>query len=390
MNWLTRRGSAVIAMLASTAGTHAADAKPPTHVPPSSEHIATLVHQLGHESFPVRERASTDLIRLGRAAKPALLAGLGDTDLEVRRRCQFILPLALRRDLEARLAAFLADKDHKNDHGLPGWARYHELVGNGDIARDLFIQISKADPDLLEAVATEPKAAGDRFTYRCQFLQQLAYNPTGNGTMVSLADLANLLFIATDPMFQMPAESLHLFTNLLTYQMPQRLTPGARAELVKKLALRWIQRQDASNLGQTLELAVKLNLKESLDLALREVRNKNGVPYSRAMAIMAVGQLGGKQHATELEPLLAETAQVGSFGINNTQGNTEVRDVALATLIHLHGQKLKDYGFAAAEAWPDTEISLQNGPIFLGFSNKNKRELALKKWKGRSGKEAVR
>jgi hypothetical protein len=358
-----------------------AEASPADQTALAADRIAGLIRLLGSESFSVRERASQDLIRLGRTAKPALIGGLTDTDLEIRRRCQLILPLALRRDLDARLTAFLKDPDGAHDHGLPGWNRFRTLLGTGEPARRLFVDINKAEPELVEAVATEPGKAGDKFTYRCQFLQQHAYQPSEHGPTVSVADLANLLFLATDPTFQVPPQSFYMLVNLLTYQLPQKLTPGPQNDLVKRLALHWIQHQAADNLGQTLDLAVKLNLKEGLDIALKEVRNPKANPYSRAMAIMAVGQLGGKKHVAELEPLLGETGQVGSFGLNNTQGTTEVRDVALATIIHLNGHKLKEYGFAAAEAWPDTEITLQNGPVFLGFSDKAKRDAALKKWK---------
>jgi hypothetical protein len=57
---------------------------------------ATLVRQLGDPSFAVRERAGKELVRMGRAAEAALRAGLTDPDPEVRRRCAWLLPLALR------------------------------------------------------------------------------------------------------------------------------------------------------------------------------------------------------------------------------------------------------------------------------------------------------
>jgi HEAT repeat protein len=55
--------------------------------------VAGLIQLLGDEEFAVREKATTDLIEIGAAARPMLSAALRDTDLEVRRRA--------RRALEA-------------------------------------------------------------------------------------------------------------------------------------------------------------------------------------------------------------------------------------------------------------------------------------------------
>src|SRR5271165_1606608 len=69
-----------------------------------------LVRRLGDESYPVREEAGKQLLRLGVAARDALLNGVKNSDLEIRRRCRDLLPSILEADRKARLAAFVADK----------------------------------------------------------------------------------------------------------------------------------------------------------------------------------------------------------------------------------------------------------------------------------------
>jgi hypothetical protein len=381
-------GGSLLTLLALACGASAEETRRPGPASTKLDPAAVLVRQLGADSFQVREQASNGLIRLGRAAKSALQAGLQDSDLEIRRRCQYLLPIALKRDLEVRLAAFIADKDGKTTCDLPGWTRYRQLVGTDAAARQFFVDVQKADADLLETSESQPAAAGDKFAVRCQFLQQFMYNPTNQGPPITLADIANLLLVGTDPQVKVPMNVTWQFTNLLNFQLTQKLRSDRHSPLVKKLLIQWVkQRTDDGALGQTLDLVMKLDLKEGLDIALKELKNPSAQAYNRAMALMTVAKLDGKKHLDVFEPLLKETGQVGNFGFNNVRGTTEVRDVALAMLIHLNGQKIKDYDFIAAEIFGGDELNFQNGPIFLGFADSTKRDAAMKKWKEWSAKQ---
>src|SRR5262245_37361072 len=95
---------------------------------PDVGRAAELVRELGHPSFRVRERASRQLVDLGRAAYPALAAGMDDASAEVRRRCQLLLPVVFDLEVKYRLDDFLTNYDPQKDHGLPGWARFRKLV----------------------------------------------------------------------------------------------------------------------------------------------------------------------------------------------------------------------------------------------------------------------
>jgi hypothetical protein len=339
--------------------------------------IAALVRQLGDNTFAVRERAANQLIRLGRTARPALEAGLKDPDLEIRRRCQQLLPLALKQDLENRLAAFLADKQDETKHDLPGWQRYQKLVGAGSVARQFFADIFRADAELLEAAAgDDPKRARAKFYARCQHLHEMSANPSA----VGLADLANLLLVAGDARVALEPVALDLFSSLLVQQLPRQLTGGPRADLTKKMLAAWMkQRAQAGIPGQVLTLAFKLHLKEGLDLAVQVLREKQAQANDRATAAMVVGWVGGREHLPLLEPLLSEATQVGSFAHGNVSGTTQVGDVALAMLVRLSGQKLADYGYPAADLSDD--IIEIHGPAILGFPEGGQREASKKKWR---------
>jgi hypothetical protein len=371
---------------------HARGANSPAAWPSADqEKAAALVRQLGDKSFTVRERASNDLVQMGRAARAALTAGFKDPDLEIRRRCGFILPMALKRDLDRRLAVFIADKEGKLQHDLPGWERYRKTIGSDAAARAFFADMQKADATLLDAAENDPRAVGDLFGSKCQVLQQLLWsNWTGRPPTVSLPDVATLLFVGTDPNVKnLPQQANWQLTNLLSYQFSSQLnTGGTQSAVVKKMLLTWItQRTDANSVYQALELAVRLNLKECLPMALKEVKNRNGFAFGRSMAIVAVAKLGAKEHRAAIEELLTDKGVVTNFGFNNVQGTTEVRDVALAMLVVQSGQKLRDYGYAAADFFGNFDANLYSSPTLLGFADQGHRDAALKKWQDWSAKQ---
>jgi hypothetical protein len=349
--------------------------KPPA---PSAKELEALVHQLGDNNFSVREQAAKRLIALGRAARPALEAGLKDVDLEVRRRCEQLLPLALKQDLENRLAGFLADPDGKQKHDLPGWQLYQKLVGQAPAARRFYADIFRVDADLLETATTLPRKAVDQFTNRCQRLQEMSGNPNA----ISSAVLANLLLVASNPEVVIPTPGIDQLCFLLVQHLPRLLTEDPAGELVKKMVVQWMkQRSQGGHVGSMLTVARKLHLKEGTELALIALRNKGESDNIRAEAAMVIGCAGGREHLAVLEAMLNETGQIGSFSTGNVSGTTQVGDVALAMLIRLTDQKLADYHYPAANLTEEV-IQIHGGAI-LGFPDDAAREAAKKKWKNR-------
>src|SRR5262245_66386297 len=103
-----------------------------------------LVQQFGSASFQKREKASKDLLHLGRSAYPALLSGSSDANTEVRFRCRQLLPQIYELELKARLDAFLADVEGKKEHDLPGLTRFRKSFGFDNRARELYVSMLRA------------------------------------------------------------------------------------------------------------------------------------------------------------------------------------------------------------------------------------------------------
>jgi hypothetical protein len=348
----------------------------------ASSRAAALVRQLGDPSVRIRDQASQELVKLGRAATPALLAGSRDSDPEVRTRCRHLLPAALWLDLQARISAYLADTSGSQGHDLPGLARYQQLLGTSPEARALFGEIIKSDPALMEQAETDPKAAVTRFTARAQLLQQQQINRLGSPgpAGANKNEVACLLFVGTAPDLELPATATYPVYNVLQqHAIRTAVTAAGPNDPFRKLLLAWIQRRtDAGSLNQSLNLAKELNLKECLDLAVTTLRDKQAQGFNRATAAIAVAKLGGKESLPVLEAILADNTTVGNMVFNNVQGTTELRDVALALCVHLTGQKLADYHF---EMLANNPTMLFMSYYYSGFSDPAKREDAFKKWK---------
>ena len=104
----------------------------------------SLVRQLGAATFVERKQAARKLNEAGLAAKPALLLGIKDEDLEVRLGAQRILVQVLQNDFDAQIDAFLNDTGADATHDLPGWQLFRQQVGGDQNARQLYADMLRS------------------------------------------------------------------------------------------------------------------------------------------------------------------------------------------------------------------------------------------------------
>lgn len=135
-----------------------------------------------------------------------------------------------------------------------------------------------------------------------------------------------------------------------------------------------------ANAAQVIALARTLSVKEAAPLALKVAKARDITAHTRGTAMFFLADFGTKEDIAGLEALLDDTTSVGSTGFNFTTVNAEVRDVALAVLIHSAGQSLADYGFPYFQTFPGVKLTT-SWPGSVGFGSPAGREAALKKWK---------
>jgi outer membrane protein assembly factor BamB/tetratricopeptide (TPR) repeat protein len=389
-------GSAAVGLAAEQPGVAAAAKTSPASAgkqSPAETTAEALVRQLGDESYEKRRDAAARLAKSGLNAREALLAGLQDPDLEVRRGCRRLLAEVLEADFRRRLAALVADTEGRQPHDLPCWSRFCEVYGKDPTARKLFVEMLRSEPVLLESAEIGDELAVKAFQLRFQQVMQRFFGGVPAGQREpQMGTIAALLFVAVDSKLRLPPDLLGnpMWPNLFYRQAFQKaLSDGEFRDISRKLLGRWIQQPTGlATAMQKLQFAVQFQIKEALDPALELLKDpKNPNANLLACGIEGTARLGGKPYAALLLPMLGENREVmrHQMMINNKLEVriVEVRDVALAWLLELTGQDQAQYDMPEAKQWFDQlhRFPQQSFNFFnMGFKDPKQRDAALKKW----------
>jgi hypothetical protein len=187
------------------------------------------------------------------------------------------------------------------------------------------------------------------------------------------------LFLATDPRAGDNLQSFYALNNLFYQQNIQQAfkdNAGSRKLLVSFLETR----SNPSTVSQAFYIAQQMQLKEALPLAVKTLNTKTAPPYTRGMAVLFVGRMGVKEHAKDIEPLLADATAMGTIRTGTGTINAQMRDVALAALIELSGQNIHDYNFPYMQNYKNHRGTINLPPYYYGFNDDAARTAALKKW----------
>jgi len=347
----------------------------------SANAIPRLINELGDSSFAVRERATRELLEIGMAARDALADAAKAPDPEVRMRARSVLTAVSSADFRARLEAFSSDYDGHQNRSLPGWEQFSAQFGNGRAARQPFVEMQRAEPELLEAFAKGGKAANEAIATRCQSLSQHAMQ-NQREAQVPIGTIATMLLVGSSEGIVIDEQvGAQLFTWMLYQQAFQKnATSGPWSPMLKQLLGRWVVKDvSATATVNNLMFAASYELKpEALQLAQRVLSNENNHSTVRQYAILLIGRFGGREHLPLVEKLLHETTSCGMFQVGTPpqQVDLQIRDIALAVAVHLSGQNLRDYNYQSVQPNPTTLFQVTT----LVFPDPAKRDEALNKW----------
>lgn len=355
-------------------------------IKPEPKHIPILVRKLGDKSYATREAATRALTQIGVPAKAALLEALKDPDAEIRYRAKLVLADVLEADWRARLEDFVADTKHVREHDLPGWERFRKTVGDNTAARRLFADMQRHEPGILEASEMGGEYTGNAVASRCQQIQDARRQPGRSvDRVIPTGSIAALLFVSSKDDVPISTQAVSNLTNFCYEQEFRKMVSGGETATspMKKLLAGWISRSfdgDVTSTYQTMMLALQLNMREAISPASLILKDGGAAAHMRQYAILVVGRFGGPEHIAQLEPLLEDSAVCAQQQMTAnkvvTIVETQIRDVALAVMVHLSNQKLADFGFARAQA---NAMVLYN-TASLGFAKAEDREAALRKW----------
>jgi hypothetical protein len=408
----------VVSWAAAAAGASSPD--PRALAVPTAElaRAKALVRLLGSPAYPEREKATAELGRMGRLARPALAAAAADPDPEVRTRAARLLPRAEADELTARLEAFLADAEGKFTHDLPGWKEFTKQAGADDKARALYAAAAKPGSSnlrLLAALDHPPADAGkavadfrDELLNRTRVVRQPGQPAPPPPTPLTLPEIAVLLAAETAvPYRSIPRTSQTVAgtgVSLVSNAASQKALTGAdeaHAGPYRKIVAGWLATRVATEDLSNLAINARNTLGQSLrafpeyDALLRRVVTSDAMAgYYRGTALAALTDWHKKDEVPTLKKYLGNDTLVGSVfiaanpGRPPIQARCQLRDVALALLIQQTGQDMKEYGF-------DTRPGQAPNPAEFytyGFVDDDKRAAALVKfgwWQLKQGVDAA-
>jgi HEAT repeat protein len=362
-------------------------AQEPPAAAPAAEQLARLIADLGSEEFTVRESASESLTRIGLPAFAALEAAATHPDREVRYRSQRILGLIREHDLKRRLEAFLAGKEQEGDYPLPGWTRFKKTYGDESQTRSLFVEIQRADAEMMRSLEDNPRAAADAVSQRVSQLQDALR--VGIQQQLTLGQVAACLFVAAEEDVALPASSVTLLLSQCYQQSFRDAITGNRGELPKKMLATIIRRAEDTAAYQAMNVAYQYNMPEGIVPALK-ILNKKAVvpsPYYSQYALRTVARTGDPAHLPLVESLLTDKSPVTRMQQNQETFEIQLRDGALATAILLTKQDLKDYFDIPANQQVSDPQQIFSNPRLIGFKTEADRQAVFKKWEAYKAKQ---
>ncbi len=353
----------------------------------AKDELAALIKQLGDASFKVRESAAKQLLDRGLDARDALRSALDHSDLEIRLRADQLLVAIAQRDLNQRLSAFLDDTEGKQEHDLPAWKRFQELVGNDRDTRKYFAAMIRAETPLLQAYEAGASRATSALAQRIQSLQSETI--PGFNQELPPPSLATLLFVGADPNVKIETSAGYQVFNVLNQPHAQTtFTTADGSPIARKLLIGFLQGQESNSLlarnGLLLTLRFKMD-DVGLALARKIVQEKSDTTGTLPYALLTIGRLGGPEDRAAIEKFLANETVCHSWHNGQVKEPIliQVRDVALAVLVHLTKQDHKEYGFDLLRESTTTLFEVYT----CGFVQNERREAAFAKWAAWSKQE---
>jgi outer membrane protein assembly factor BamB/tetratricopeptide (TPR) repeat protein len=356
---------------------------------------ASLVERLGDQRYVVRLEAADRLLAAGEAARGVLVAGLKSDDPQVRRSCRRLLAEVMAATIHQRLLASEPGQPPGIEllRTLPGWDRFAERVGADGPSRQLFLEMHRQEPALFAALEDGPRAAADAVQTRYFQVHSRTYSRmTAQRKPPSLGTLAAIVFVSSDPRLELPRELLDhysWYSLLQQNDMRQALTSGAQQEAARAILGLWIGMPGGSNIAYNkLRMGIRYPVPEALDLALVVLEQEdinNGNLYGFAM--QTIGILGGTPYTRVVAGMLeSETVVSRRTVVQNNERITidiQLRDVALAWLIHLTGQDHANYGmlqaknaFQRVRQSPTSTVSVS----LMGYDKPGRRAEAMANW----------
>jgi len=355
----------------SPAETEVADADG-KRVPASEEQIDEWIAMLGAQRFALREQAAMALIREGESVLPKLRQlAESTTDPETRMRATELANQIGQDDLDARIAAFLAEKSDE----LDGWSIAQRVLGDTGAIRELYVELVQTHPEVASSLEGTSR---DRAIAMGSAAARVRRGLTVERRFPTRADAIAMLFPIVFEGVPISDEYEQLLIRVLETEAGSLLYKSATLSgAYQRLVGGWARRSGLGNREDVLWLLMSHDVVQALPLAL-DTLSKSNDPRSLAVALQAIARFGDHRQASAISDLVTDHRVVVENGfVRGKPSQTQLGDVALATLSLLYDLPLSEVGFEGALRDPKFGIRIEE----VGFetSDKERRESTRKR-----------
>ena len=338
--------------------------------------IAALVTRLRAPSFRERVQAEADCRESGPAVLPALMDALKSPDPELRRRAQLLIEQIEVDGLDDSIESFLAPGSTTT---LPGWSVVADLVEDSPEFRVAYAEILRGNTQVARAL-THPKLI------TTELQRQIQNMGGGFGTVPqshSAASTSAIFVMLLHPEANIPEDWANMTGRAVRQGAIQGVNETVPGQLLQALVARWAITPRAGAVSDRLEISRRLSLPESVTPALEMLKDKSH-PHQLNVAFLAIMRHGGAAEMSVVEALLVDSLELNAQQGPDTQktSSTQLRDLALATLIEMNKQDPRQFGMPALPRDASGNVS----HLSVAFASDAERDAAFDKWRTWSAK----
>ena len=335
--------------------------------------IGQWIQQLGNDDYQVRENASLQLAKLGLAAKPELLAGMRGDDPEIRWRCTRLWAAVRDKDFQLRAETFLNDEKGLESYEFPGWDQYRKLFGASQLARQTFLGMQKAEPELWEEFGHSSSDKPWQFQKRCRQLKVLLEDRQIRRT-ISGSTAMTILFMAESYQATISAEDRAWMSDLWNLSA---LADAVRSdEAWDSFKSKWFARKDDPRPAFERLMAGLGNGKDDVVVIARDLLKNQETPSNeKQISLLALAKSRDPQDDALITGYLKDTTEIDTYFTRGIVIKAQLRDIALAVLIARAGKDPVDSGFKYLRR----DDRLFFAPSTLGFKDDDERRAAFEK-----------
>ena len=296
---------------------------------------------LGSTKFAVRENACEYLVQLGSPIVPVLRKAYENaSDPEIRLRTKVLIQHLNFGDEESRIESFLAGEDVD----FEGWRELSFHFGDNPKSRELFIQVFRSYPDTLSALTGTSR---DRALAMMKVAARTQEDRTRLGWQPKLADAIAMLLPAVDRSIPITASYEDTMMFIINLNPVNKVAKDPfLSEPFRDLLSGWIRRSTIENREEVLNFGLNWELPIVYPLAIQTLDQTTDV-HTVAVAMTALARYGNAIDARNLVGMLRDERVVSDkHFVAGRSVVTKVCDVALAAIVIMRRENLKDYGFS--------------------------------------------